>query len=108
MADPQNNPPDKPTPEKRIARTGVSPPDSDEAIDAALAAATGGKADDPRGRDVPLRRQWDSEMEAELEAALSGFDPKTFDVASSRPPRAERAPGPSQQRGQEGQPGLRT
>ena len=45
--------------------------------------------------EVPLKRQWDAELEAEMEAALTGFDPKTFEVAGKgrRPPTEPRGPG---------------
>src|SRR5207244_6496273 len=77
-------------------------------IDAALAAATRRTAGEPRAQEVPLKRQWDDEMEAELAAALTGFDPKSFELASPRAPRSDRAPDPRDQRGQEGRPGPRT
>ncbi len=83
-------------------------PESDEAINAALAKATGRTAGEPRTADVSLKRQWDAELEAELEAALSGFDPKSFDASSQRRPRSERVPGQPDERGQEGRPGVRT
>jgi small subunit ribosomal protein S1 len=35
--------------------------------------------------EVPLKRQWDDELEAEMEAALAGFDPNTFEVVRERP-----------------------
>ena len=63
---------------------------------------------EPRSADVSLKRQWDSELEAELEAALSGFDPKSFDTAGQRRSRSERVPDPPEMRGQEGTPGKRT
>jgi small subunit ribosomal protein S1 len=110
MADSNDNPPLKspaPTPNAR-SDAGATRSETDEAIDAALDTATGRTAGEPRGGEVPLKRQWDAEMEAELEAALSGFDPKTIEVASPRAPRSERAPDPRQERGQEGQPGPRT
>ncbi len=47
-------------------------------------------------------------MEAELEAVLSGFDPKSFEVASPRAPRSARTPSAQSERGQEGSPGART
>ena len=59
--------------------------------------------------EVPLKRQWDDALEAELEAALSGFDPKTFDVARTRPPKTatDRAQVDKRDRGQEARKGLR-
>jgi small subunit ribosomal protein S1 len=82
--------------------------DTDEAIDAALSKATGRTAGEPRTAEVSLKRQWDADLEAELEAALSGFDPKSFDSSQQRRPRSERLPNPPELRGQEGRPGQRT
>ncbi len=82
--------------------------DTDAEIDAELAKATGRTAGDPRAGEVSLKRQWDAGLEAELEAALSGFDPKSFDSSNQRRPRSERVPDPANQRGQEGSPGKRT
>ncbi len=110
MTDANVNPPHPPaatTPDPQ-PRSGPARPDPDEAIDAALEAATARTTGEPRAREVPLKRQWDDELEAELEAALSGFDPKSVEVGSPRAPRTERAPAPRDQRGQEGQPGPRT
>ena len=81
---------------------------SDEAIDAALSRETKRTAGDPRAAEVALKRQWDADLEAELEAALSGFDPKSFETPSQRRPRSERVPNPAEERGQEGRPGQRT
>ncbi|MHB1557521.1 MAG: 30S ribosomal protein S1 [Isosphaeraceae bacterium] len=82
--------------------------DADAEIDAELAKATGRTVGDPRAGEVSLKRQWDADLEAELEAALSGFDPKSFDSADQRRPRSDRVPDPAQLRGQEGSPGKRT
>src|SRR5262245_22645256 len=110
MADSNDLPPAKTPATTPTARPDSGPARSDpeEAIDAALEAATGRTAGEPREREVPLKRQWDDEMEAELEAALTGFDPKSFEVGSPRAPRSERAPDARDQRGQEGEPGRRT
>ncbi|HMF37798.1 MAG TPA: S1 RNA-binding domain-containing protein [Isosphaeraceae bacterium] len=56
--------------------------------------------------EVPLKRQWDAELEAEMEAALTGFDPKTFDVARERPKTTDRAQGAGRDRGQEARKGT--
>ena len=64
----------------------------------------------PAPPEVPLKRQWDDDLEAELEAALSGFDPKTFDVAKQRPPKQAAGTAPrstSGDRGQEARKGPR-
>jgi len=55
----------------------------DDALDAALDAATKG-APTPREGELSLKRQWDADLEAELEAALEGFDASSFDVARPR------------------------
>jgi len=78
----------------------------DAAIDAALAAV----AVKPPARpvpDVPLKRQWDDELEAELEAALAGFDDSNYEVGSTaRRTRADdRAHVPKGGIGQESRPG---
>jgi small subunit ribosomal protein S1 len=108
MADAEVNPPPSrsgPAPDSSPARTQRDP--SDE-IDAALAAAAGDSPADPRESVVPLKRQWDSAMEAELEAALAGFDPATFSVASPRSGASDRPRPDDRDRGQESRPGLRT
>jgi small subunit ribosomal protein S1 len=76
----------------------------DPSIDAALEAAFL-KPPAP-ARDVPLKRQWDAELDAELEAAMAGFDPSSFDVKKSRTPTAEGEPAPRGNRGQELAPGA--
>jgi ribosomal protein S1 len=107
MAESNDNPPQKPTP-KAQPEAGSSRPDMDEAIDSALAAETRRTVGEPRSSDIPFKRQWDAELEAELEATLSGFDPKSIEVASPRVPRSDRVPSPGTERGQEGRPGPRT
>ncbi|HMB05325.1 MAG TPA: S1 RNA-binding domain-containing protein [Isosphaeraceae bacterium] len=78
------------------------PNPADEAIDAALDTATGR----PRASsEVPLKRQWDADLDAELEAAMAGFDPKSFDVATPRTRAADRAHVPKPNRGREAIPG---
>ncbi len=57
---------------------------------------------------LPLKRQWDEGLEAELEAAMSGFDESTFAAPSPRQPAAEKARVPAGERGQEGRAGPRT
>ena len=110
MADSNDNPPIKSPSTAPNARPDAGPTrfDSDEAIDTALAKETRRTTGEPLTTDVPLKRQWDPELEAELESMLSGFDPKSFDVASPRAPRSARTPSPRSERGQEGSPGART
>jgi ribosomal protein S1 len=79
-----------------------NPNPADEALDAALDAATGRRPSSP---DLPLKRQWDDELDAELEAAMAGFDPSTFDVANPRTRAADRAHVPKPNRGKEAVPG---
>lgn len=80
-------------------------PKLDEAIDAALDAAT--RRGPAATSEVPLKRQWDEELEAELEAALSGFDAAAFDVRTPRTRAEDRKHVPSKARGQEAAPGPR-
>jgi small subunit ribosomal protein S1 len=97
-------------------RTGTAPKtpsgdarlDTDDATDAALDAVLAKGPDDSHELDVPLKRQWDAGMEAELEAALAGFDAATFEVASPRSRPADRQRVPDHDRGQESRPGART
>jgi ribosomal protein S1 len=110
MADSNENPIQSTSTTAPITRpqSGPARSGSDDEIDAHLAKATGRTAGEPRSAEVSLKRQWDADLEAELEATLKGFDPQTFDKSSQRRPRGERVPDPPDQRGQEGQPGLRT
>jgi len=108
MADTEVNPPLRRTEPAPDPKSGRAAPDPDDAIDAALEAAASRAAADPGARDVPLKRQWDAGLEAELEAALAGFDPATFEVASPRSRPSDRPLVAESDRGQESQPGLRT
>jgi small subunit ribosomal protein S1 len=78
---------------------GPSP--RDRAIDDAMENALANPSQRYAASELPLKKQWDDELDAELEAAMSGFDPKTFDVASPRAKRPERAPVAKADRGQE-------
>ncbi|WP_422930735.1 30S ribosomal protein S1 [Singulisphaera sp. PoT] len=73
-----------------------NPTNADKLINEALDAVTSGPP-----KEVPLKRQWDEQLEAELEAALAGFDSSKFDVASPRTRAADRAHVPKGGRGQE-------
>jgi small subunit ribosomal protein S1 len=110
MAESNENPTQNPPATAPVARPESRPArsDTDEEIDTALAKATGRTAGEPRTTEVSLKRQWDADLEAELEATLKDFDPKSFDTSSQRRPRSERVPNPPDERGQEGRPGLRT
>ncbi|MFO0907726.1 MAG: S1 RNA-binding domain-containing protein [Isosphaeraceae bacterium] len=81
--------------------------DFESSIDAALDAATSRTPAQPK-TDVSLKRQWDADLEAELEAALEGFDAKSLYVESGRRTRAEdRKHVPKGAVGQEAAPGTR-
>jgi small subunit ribosomal protein S1 len=105
MSDPNVNPSNDPAPEVPHDHAGSTGPEMDKAIDAALDAASAKSSPPPQ---IPLKRMWDSELEAELEAALSGFDPGSFEARAPRSKPSERAASPAGQRGQEGEPGPRT
>lgn len=71
-----------------------------EAIDAALDAAMSAPPT-KAAPDVSFKRQWDADLDAELEAAMAGFDPSTFDVKGPRTRAADREHVPKGNRGQE-------
>jgi len=106
MADPI----DQPTP---IAKpgSGIHPSSGnasshqDAALDDALEKVMANPSAEARP-EVPLKRQWDAELEAAMEAALTGFDPKTFDVPRERPKTTERTQGAGRDRGQEARKGT--
>lgn len=75
-------------------------PNPDDAINAALNAVTSGGPTRPSA-DLPLKRQWDEQLEAELEAALAGFDSSKFDVPTARTRASDRSHVPKGGRGQE-------
>jgi ribosomal protein S1 len=77
----------------------------EDAIDRALDAATA-KTPEPEPA-VNLKRDWDDDLEAELEAALEGFDASAIAMDSPRTRAEEREHAPGGARGQEGQPGPR-
>ncbi|QEH36995.1 30S ribosomal protein S1 [Aquisphaera giovannonii] len=67
------------------------PPDAEESLlDEVLDKAMGEVAGAGPRQEVSLKRQWDDQLEAELEAALAGFDPKSIDPRRERPKRAEK------------------
>src|SRR5271154_7068822 len=78
----------------------------DDALDAALKAQTNKAMDGPKS-EGPLKRQWDDELEAELEAALAGFDAESLAVDSPRTRAEDRKHVPKSAVGQEAAPGLR-
>ncbi len=81
----------------------------DDAADAALEKELAKGSADAELLDVPFKRQWDAGLEAELEAALAGFNAANFEVASpAAAPRSDRVRSGDRDRGQEGRPGART
>ncbi len=83
-------------------RTQLPRTDLDNQLDQAMETATGKGANAPGS--VALKRLWDADMESELEAALTGFDPASFEVGSPRK-RPDKTIAAKGERGQEGQPG---
>ncbi len=85
----------------------LRPSARDAAIDAALDAATNRRPTvDPN--EVSFKRQWDSDLDDELEAAMAGFDASAFEVNNpGRLAREDRAGGqaPKGGRGQESRQG---
>jgi small subunit ribosomal protein S1 len=107
MSDSEVNQPVHPPGTPKKADPPKPRPRDDDAIEAAMESAMSRKHDDPGPEELPLKRQWDSGLEAELEAAMTGFDPATVSVASPRAGRAARPDVADRQRGQESQPGPR-
>ncbi len=83
-----------------MADAHSNPTNTDKQIDEALKAATSGGPPGP-AKDVSLKRQWDDQLEAELEAALAGFDASKFEVPTPRTRSNDRAKAPKGERGQE-------
>ncbi len=86
-------------------------PTTENAIDAALENAIDAALSKPQSsppQDLPLKRQWDDALEAELEAALAGFDASKYEVETPRTRAADRGHVPKSDRGQEATPGRRT
>ena len=82
--------------------------EQDASIDAALDAVASGASKQPT-QELSFKRQWDPDLDAELEAAMAGFDESAFEVGKTgRAPREERAGGMAPQggRGQETRSGL--
>jgi small subunit ribosomal protein S1 len=107
MADAEVSPPAKRPETVPGSSPGETGADRDEAIDASLDAIVRPAAVSPPP-DVPLKRQWDSALEAELEAALAGFDPKSFEAGAVGAGPPDRARAAERERGQESTPGVRT
>ncbi len=99
----------KPSPKPFERMPGLRKVDDDDAIEAAMEKAMGpDEATDPTATTA-LKRLWNAELEAELEEALAGFDPSSFEVATPKKgPRPDRGTTTKEDRGQESRPGLRT
>ncbi len=108
MSDATDHPkPPTPTSGSDKPRPANSASDQDAAIEAAMKQATTGSTAAEQRSDVPLKRQWDADLEAELEATLAGFDPRTFDVSRERTKTADRPAVDKRDRGQEARKGTR-
>jgi len=97
-----------PSPGSDKPRPARAASEQEAAIEEAMKQATTGKAGPEQRPEVPLKRQWDADMEAELEAALAGFDPKSFDVSRERTKKPDRPAVDKRDRGQEARKGTRT
>jgi small subunit ribosomal protein S1 len=78
----------------------------DEALDAALKNQTNKAPERPK-TEAPLKSQWDDDLEAELEAALQGFDAANLGMDSPRTRSEDRKHVPKPAVGQEAAPGMR-
>ncbi len=78
----------------------------DDQIDAAMKAAT--SAPEKKPDEVSFKRQWDADLDAELEAAMAGFDADTLYAGNTgtRTRAADRANVPKGGAGQESRQGL--
>jgi ribosomal protein S1 len=110
---PESNPPSNPgshdrpvTDPRSIQPAPEASALEDQALEAAMAREMGhpDPAPDP---EIPLKRMWDAELESELAAALSGFDPQSMEVARPRPKLEGRLPVAKGERGQEARQGPR-
>jgi small subunit ribosomal protein S1 len=108
MADTEVNPPAQRTAESAKADSATKPSALDVALDAAMGAISNRGSSEPPNLELPLKRQWDQAMEAELEAALAGFDPAAVAGESPGTGKSARPARGAEQRGQEVSPGLRT
>ena len=78
----------------------------DESIDAELQKAMVAPLDRPKP-ELPLKRQWDDDLEAELQRAMEGFDADEFSVSTpGRTRAADRAHVPKDGVGQETRSGT--
>ena len=77
--------------------------DFDDDVNAALDRATGKTG----VQDLSLKRQWDDDLEAELAAAMQGFDAEAMTTKTPRTRSDDRKHVPKGAVGQEGSPGPR-
>ena len=111
--------PKEPAPKPPVADPGLAQPpvpapfkprtrDFDEEAEDAMKAEMKRPTVEARP-DISLKKQWDDDLEAELNAALEGFDASALDVGGNKPrTRAgDRAHVPQSHRGQEATPGPR-
>jgi ribosomal protein S1 len=108
MGEPSNIPEGRPAASISESKSSATRSTMDEAIDDALEVASRKGASDLRDQELPLKRQWDAGLEAELEAALTGFDPASVDVAPPPSKPSAKPAVPKSEQGQEARPGLHT
>ena len=108
MADTEVNPPVKRPGESGSASSRRADPASMMRSTPPRAQSHPGEAVDPGNVDLPLKRQWDSGLEAELEAALAGFDPAAAAGDANRTGKPGKTASTDREKGQESRPGLRT
>lgn len=88
---------------------GPSRRDKETAEDREMEKALGPRSGEPAPAppQINLKRQWDDDLQAELDAAMAGFDAHSLDVPRAGRSRAEdRAHVPQEGRGQEERPGI--
>ena len=108
MADTEVNPPFKGTGQADDGEKPKSQSAIDAAIDAAMGGIIGARGGQDENVDLPLKRQWDKGLEAELEAAMAGFDPKAIGEDPRRATGPRKPGGIDPEKGQESRPGLRS
>lgn len=84
-----------------------SKPTFEDDVNSALDAATGRRTAGPEQTSL-LKREWDEELEAELEATLQGFDAASLAVSAPRTRAEDRKHVSRDILGQEAAPGMRS
>ena len=93
-----------PSPNAAKEREREEDKEIDDAFERVMAQAAA-----PPPTEKPLKRQWDDELEAELNEAMADFDGGSISVGTPKKPAGERAPGSRENRGQEeGKSGARS